>query len=286
MAAREAIGWIAVVPSLVPRALQWLHRCLHCSSRTGKHDEHMAPTDSRAALGLPTGTRACLFDLDGVLTQTAKLHAAAWKEMFDEYLRRRATACGQPFGPFDATHDYTRYVDGKLRSDGARAFLEARGIRLSDGEVEALASRKDELLIAIMQRQHVETYAGSLRYLRAVRDAGLPTAVVSASKHCREVLDSAGIAALFDARIDGNVVAAEHLLGKPAPDSYLAAAKALGVAPGEAVVFEDALAGVAAGRAGHFGYVVGVDRVGQAAELRRHGADVVVTDLLALMEAA
>jgi Cof subfamily protein (haloacid dehalogenase superfamily)/beta-phosphoglucomutase family hydrolase len=242
-----------------------------------------APRSAPATLGLPSTTRACLFDLDGVLTQTAKLHAAAWKEMFDAYLRARASATGAPFVPFDAVHDYTTYVDGKLRVDGAHAFLASRGIRPSDDEARDLASRKDEILVALMQRRPVETYAGSLRYLHAVRDAGLRTAVVSASKHCREVLDSAGIAALFDTRIDGNVAAAEHLAGKPAPDSYLAAAQALGVAPAQAVVFEDALAGVEAGRAGHFGYVVGVDRVGQASELRRHGADVVVTDLAALM---
>jgi Cof subfamily protein (haloacid dehalogenase superfamily)/beta-phosphoglucomutase family hydrolase len=239
-----------------------------------------APT----TLGLPASTRACLFDLDGVLTQTAKLHASAWKEMFDEFLRERAAATGEPFVPFDGVHDYTVYVDGKLRVDGARAFLGSRGIRVSDAEIEALASRKDERLVALMRREHVATYDGSVRYVHAARDAGLRTAVVSASKHCGEALASAGIAGLFDVRIDGNVAAAEHLAGKPAPDSYLAAARAVGVTPAEAVIFEDALAGVEAGRAGHFGYVVGVDRVGQAAELRRHGADVVVTDLAALLE--
>jgi Cof subfamily protein (haloacid dehalogenase superfamily)/beta-phosphoglucomutase family hydrolase len=243
-----------------------------------------APRRAPLTLGLPATTRACLFDLDGVLTQTAKLHAAAWKTMFDDYLRARAEASGARFVPFDAVHDYTTYVDGKLRLDGARSFLASRGIRPDDAELHALAGRKDELVVAMMQRGPVETYAGSVRYVHAVRDAGLRTAVVSASKHCQQALDSAGIATLFDARIDGNVAAAAHLAGKPAPDSYLAAAQALGVAPAAAVVFEDALAGVEAGRAGHFGYVVGVDRLGQAAELRRHGADVVVTDLAALME--
>jgi Cof subfamily protein (haloacid dehalogenase superfamily)/beta-phosphoglucomutase family hydrolase len=241
---------------------------------------------AQARLGLPPRTRACLFDLDGVLTQTARLHASAWKETFDEYLRARADKTGQQFVPFDPVHDYTAYVDGKLRVDGARAFLASRDIRPGDDELRALAGRKDERLVALIGQRHVETYAGSLRYLQAARAAGLRTAVVSASKHCPEVLASAGISDLFDARIDGNVAAAEHLAGKPAPDSYLAAARAVSVAPAEAVVFEDALAGVEAGRAGHFGYVVGVDRVGQAAALKRHGADVVVTDLAALMEPA
>ncbi len=238
----------------------------------------MTPT-----LGLPSGTRACLFDLDGVLTQTAKVHAAAWKEMFDAYLRERAQATGEPFVPFEVA-DYTRYVDGKLRVDGARSFLASRGITPPDDEVQALAKQKDDLMVAILRQRHVETYAGSVRFVEAVRKAGLRTAVVSASKHCQEVLESAGIAGLFDARVDGNVAAAEHLAGKPAPDTFLAAARALGVEPEQAVVFEDALAGVDAGRAGHFGYVVGVDRVGQSAALREHGADVVVPDLAALLE--
>ena len=239
---------------------------------------------AQATLGLPSRTRACLFDLDGVITQTAKLHAAAWKQMFDDFLRRWSAERGQPFVPFDVARDYTLYVDGKLRVDGARSFLLSRGIRLSDDAVEDLASRKDGLLVELMRKLGVETYDGSVRYLHAARDAGLRTAVVSSSKHCQQALESAGIADLFDARVDGIVAAEEHLAGKPAPDTYLAAAHAVGVAPAQAVVFEDALSGVEAGRAGHFGYVVGVDRVGQAAELRRHGADVVVTDLGALLE--
>ncbi|MCU1280308.1 MAG: yidA [bacterium] len=241
---------------------------------------------ARAGLGLPEGTRACLFDLDGVLTQTAKLHAAAWKQMFDDFLRRRAAQARQPFVPFDPVHDYTLYVDGKLRLDGARAFLASRGIALPDDALADLAQRKDEILVDLMRHQRVETYAGSVRFVHAARDAGLRTAVVSSSKHCRQALVSAGIADLFDARVDGNVAAQQHLAGKPAPDTYCAAARAVGVEPAQAAVFEDALAGVEAGRAGHFGYVVGVDRVGQAAELRRHGADVVVTDLAALLEHA
>ena len=238
----------------------------------------------KPALGLPSATRACLFDLDGVLTQTAKLHAAAWKETFDAWLRARSQASGEPFVPFDAVSDYTRYVDGKLRLDGARAFLASRGVVLPDPEVEALAERKDQLLFTLLGTRHVETYDGSVRFVEAVRRAGLRTAVVSASKHCREVFVSAGIEGLFEARIDGNVAAAEHLAGKPSPDTFLAAARAVGVEPARAAVFEDALAGVEAGRAGHFGCVVGVDRAGQAAKLARHGADIVVTDLAALLE--
>jgi beta-phosphoglucomutase family hydrolase len=235
-----------------------------------------------ATLGLPASTRACLFDLDGVLTQTAKVHAAAWKEMFDDYLRARSQQSGEPFVPFELS-DYTRYVDGKLRLDGALAFLASRGIVVPEAEAKELAARKDDLMVELLRTRHVETYEGSVRFVEAARRAGLRTAVVSASKHCKEVLESAGIDTLFDVRVDGVTAAAEHLAGKPAPDTFLAAARAVGVAPSEAAVFEDALAGVVAGRAGSFGFVVGVDRVGQAAELQRHGADVVVTDLGTLL---
>ena len=237
-------------------------------------------------LGLPPFTRACLFDLDGVLTQTAKLHAAAWKRMFDDFLQQWSAQSGKAFVPFDAVHDYQLYVDGKLRIDGARSFLGSRGIQLPENKISELAAVKDTILLQLLQQGHVETYEGSVRYLHAAREAGLRTAVVSSSKHCEQVLVSAGIADLFDARIDGNVAAAEHLAGKPAPDTFLAAAHALGVQPAQAAVFEDALSGVEAGRAGHFGYVVGVDRVGQGKQLRRHGADAVVTDLAALLEVA
>jgi len=234
-------------------------------------------------LGLPDGTRACLFDMDGVLTQTAKIHAVAWKKMFDDFLRERMVRTGEPFRPFEKS-DYTRYVDGKLRVDGCKAFLASRGILLPEDEVGALARRKDDLIIDILRSEHVETYEGSVRFVEAARARGLKTAVVSAAKHCQDVLESAGIADLFDVRIDGNVADEQHLAGKPAPDTFLAAARAVGVEPGQAAVFEDALSGVDAGRAGHFGFVVGVDRAGQAAELGRHGADVVVDDLAELME--
>lgn len=234
----------------------------------------------QARLGLPPHIAAVLFDLDGVLTRTSILHAAAWKQAFDPVLDAR----GQP--PFDAVTDYTRYVDGRPREDGVRSLLAARGIALPDAEVRAIAARKDELFERLLRERPVDTYAGSVRYLRAARDGGLKTAVVSSSKHTQEVLRAAGIADLFDARIDGVIAEQRRLAGKPAPDTYLAAAHALAIEPARAAVFEDALAGVEAGRAGRFGYVVGVDRAGQAAELRRRGADVVVPDLAALLEGA
>ncbi len=244
-------------------------------------------------LGLPDSIRGCLFDLDGVLTKTAKVHAAAWKEMFDGFLRERARQTGEPFVPFDPVADYDEYVDGKPRADGTRSFLASRGITLPEGRendppdaetVYGLGNRKNEIVLRRIREDGVEAYEGSVRYVRAVKDAGLPRAVVSSSTNCRDVLVAAGIEDLFDARIDGVVAEREHLHGKPAPDTFLAGARALGLKPTAATVFEDALAGVAAGRAGGFGFVVGVDRVGQAQELRKHGADVVVDDLAELLE--
>ncbi len=244
-------------------------------------------------LGLPDEVRGCLFDMDGVLTRTARIHAAAWKEMFDEYLRDRAVATGTPFAPFDETGDYERYVDGRKRLDGTRGFLRARGIDLPEGKpddppgmptVNGLSNRKNELVQAILDRQGVEVFEGSVRYLRAVRDAGLRRAVVSSSANTARVLAAAGLAEMFDARIDGEVARERGLAGKPAPDMFLAAAETLGLAPAEAAVFEDALAGVAAGRAGGFAVVVGVDRGHQAEALRDNGADVVVTDLSELLD--
>jgi beta-phosphoglucomutase family hydrolase len=244
-------------------------------------------------LGLPDNIRGCLFDLDGVLTETAKVHAAAWKEMFDDYLRERAQRSGEPFVPFDPVADYDEYVDGKPRADGTRSFLASRGIELPEGKendppdaqtVYGLGNRKNEIVLRRIHEDGVEAYPGSVRYVRAVKDAGLPRAVVSSSTNCRDVLVAAGIEDLFDARIDGVVAERQHLRGKPAPDTFLAGARALGLKPTAATVFEDALAGVAAGRAGGFGFVVGVDRVGQAAGLREHGADVVVKDLAELLE--
>ncbi len=244
-------------------------------------------------LGLPDAIRACLFDLDGVLTQTAKVHAAAWKQMFDTFLRTRAARSGEAFVPFDPAQDYDRYVDGLPRYDGVRSFLASRGIELPDGTpgdppgaetIRGLGNLKNEIVLQMIRSQGVEAYEGSVRYVRAARAAGLRCAVVSSSANCRDVLEGAGIAELFDERVDGIVLEREHLHGKPAPDTFLFAARALGVDPKQAAVFEDALAGVAAGRAGGFGFVVGVDRVGQAEALREHGADIVVGDLAELLD--
>jgi beta-phosphoglucomutase family hydrolase len=241
---------------------------------------------------LPDPIRACLFDLDGVLTDTARVHAAAWKEMFDAYLSGRASRAGEQPRPFDLEHDYDDYVDGKPRYEGVASFLASRGIELPTGSpgdppgaetVSGLGNRKDELFLRMIGEHGVEPYPGSVRFVHAVRDAGLRTAVVSSSAHCREVLEAAGIESLFEARIDGTVVEREHLRGKPAPDAFLAAARRLGVGQEHAAVFEDALAGVEAGTAGGFGYVVGIDRAGHAQALRQHGADVVVRDLAELI---
>jgi len=244
-------------------------------------------------LGLPDSTTACLFDLDGVVTKTALVHAAAWKEMFDDFLRQHAADTGTEFVPFDAVHDYDEYVDGKPRLDGTRSFLQARGITVPEGSpddpptaqtVNGLSNRKNALVLEMIDKHGVEVYEGSVRYITAVRGAGLKTAVVSSSANTVHVLQAAGIAGLFDTRIDGVVAKQRGLAGKPAPDTYLAAAQDLRVAPDQAAVFEDALAGVESGRAGHFGLVVGVDRTGQAAELAEHGADVVVRDLAELLD--
>jgi beta-phosphoglucomutase family hydrolase len=246
-------------------------------------------------LGLPAGISACLFDLDGVLTQTAKVHAAAWKQTFDAFLADRARQSGEPFEPFDAVREYHEYVDGRPRADGVRAFLGARGIELPDGEpgdpptaetVQGLGVRKNDLVLRLVQEHGVEPYAGSVRYLRAVRDAGLRRAVVSSSTNCREVLEAAGISDLLEARIDGHMAERDGLRGKPAPDTFLAGARALGASPQRSAVFEDALAGVEAGRAGAFAAIVGIDRTGQADALIAHGATRVVADLAELLEEA
>jgi beta-phosphoglucomutase family hydrolase len=241
-------------------------------------------------LGLPAAVRACLFDLDGVITQTATVHAAAWKEMFDAYLRQRD---GDGFTPFDPHGDYDRYVDGRPRADGVRTFLRSRGIELPEGDpddpptaetVNGLGNRKNDIVQCRIREDGVEVYPGSVRYLHAVRAAGLRTAVVSSSANTAEVLRVTGLADLFDARVDGQVARERHLLGKPKPDTFLAGAGDLGVEPAQAAVFEDALAGVEAGHAGGFGIVIGVDRVGQADALKEHGADVVVDDLADLLK--
>jgi beta-phosphoglucomutase family hydrolase len=241
-----------------------------------------------AQLGLPATITACLFDLDGVLTQTATVHATAWKRMFDAYLKQRSDQTGERFVPFDRVKDYDEYVDGKPRADGVRSFLESRHITLPEGAdddppdretVHGLGNRKDHLFLQLIHEHGVATYEGSVKYVEAARDAGLKRAVVSSSKNCGEVLRAAGIDGLFDGMVDGNLAESESLKGKPAPDTYLRAARMLGASAKQAAVYEDALAGVEAGRAGGFGLVVGVDRVGQADALKAHGADVVVSDL-------
>ncbi|MFE0419580.1 beta-phosphoglucomutase family hydrolase [Streptomyces tendae] len=235
-------------------------------------------------LGLPDDIQACLFDLDGVVTRTAVVHAAAWKETFDAFLRERD---GTDFRPFTDS-DYDQYVDGRPRADGVRSFLASRGVELPEGTpedppdartVNGVGNRKNELLLEKIRTDGVEPYEGTLRYIDAVRGAGLATAIVSSSANTRDVLRSIDAERLFDVRIDGVVARERKLPGKPRPDTFLAAARDLGVEPSRAAVFEDALAGMDAGRSGHFGYVVGVDRVGQTDALYAHGADRVVKDL-------
>jgi beta-phosphoglucomutase family hydrolase len=244
-------------------------------------------------LGLPPGISACLFDLDGVLTKTAKVHARAWKTMFDAFLKDHAAKTGEPFLPFDELNDYDLYVDGKPRHEGVRSFLESRHIALPEGRpddppeaatIYGLGIRKDQIFLGLIHTQGVEVYDGSVRYLHAARSAGLKVAVVTSSKNCTEVLRAAKLDGLFDAQVDGNVAEAKGLKGKPEPDTYLEAAHMLSVKAKAGAVFEDALAGVEAGRAGGFGIVIGVDRVGQAEALKHHGADIVVKDLAELMK--
>ena len=244
-------------------------------------------------LGIPDRSRGCLFDLDGVLTQTATVHAAAWQEMFDDFLRQRAERTGEPFVPFDPVADYDKYVDGKPRADGTRSFLQSRGIDLPEGSdsdqpgtptIAGLSSLKNQMVLRKIADGGVQVYPGSIRYLHAVGEAGLRRAVVTSSANAASVLAAAGISDQFDVVVDGVVAKREALPGKPAPDIYEYAARALGLAPADAVVYEDALAGVAAGKAGHFGFVVGVDRAGQAEALRAAGADIVVRDLTELLD--
>jgi beta-phosphoglucomutase family hydrolase len=243
-------------------------------------------------LGLPEKVTACLFDMDGVVTRTAVVHDAAWKQTFDDFLRKWAAEKGGKFVPFDPVQDYDEYVDGKPRLDGTRAFLASRSIVLPEGSpsdppgsftIHGLSNRKNDLVLEVLARDGVEVYDGSRRYITAVRAAGLRTAIVSSSANTAQVLEAGGVSDLFEVRVDHQVAQERGLRGKPAPDTYTEAARQLGVEPVNAAVFEDALAGVAAGRAGNFGFVVGVDRVGQEAALRQHGADIVVKDLAELL---
>lgn len=241
-------------------------------------------------LGLPAGARACLFDLDGVLTDTASVHATAWKTMFDSYLEKHE---GPGYRPFDVAKDYGPYVDGKPRLEGTRSFFASRGIELPEGTPEdspdteslwGLSTRKNDLVQVVIKERGVDVYPATRPYLEAVRAAGMRTAVVSSSANAEQVLAVAGLTDLVDHRVDGVTARERGLPGKPAPDTFLAAAADLGVDKAAAVVYEDALSGVAAGRAGDFGLVIGVDRLGHADALREHGADVVVEDLSELLE--
>jgi beta-phosphoglucomutase family hydrolase len=231
---------------------------------------------------------AVLFDLDGVITDTAKLHASCWKKAFDAFLKKKADEKGEPFKPFDLVADYEEYVDGKPRYDGVQSFLDSRGIDLPYGDpkdssdketVCGLGNLKDELFEKDLKSDGVDVFDGTVAWVRRLLEMGIKTAVVSSSKHCKPVLEVAGISDLFQARVDGNVAEESHLNGKPAPDTYLKAAGMLAVQPGRAVVVEDAISGVQAGRNGKFGLVIGVDRQGDADALRENGADLVVTDL-------
>jgi beta-phosphoglucomutase family hydrolase len=248
--------------------------------------ESSSPT---APPGLPASLSACLFDLDGVLTHTAELHARAWKETFDAFLRRRP----EPFREFSLPRDYDQYVDGKPRLDGVRSFLASRGIELPErsppdrpdaDSVESLGTKKNERVEALIEHDGVRTYPGSVAYVEAARRRGCRCAVVSSSANCRRVLRAAGIDGMFDDVVDGVDAEQQGLRGKPAPDTFLEGARRLDVEPRAAAVFEDALAGVAAGRAGKFGCVIGVDRSGQADALAEHGADRVVSDLSELLD--
>ena len=245
--------------------------------------------------GLPDGITTCLFDLDGVLTQTAKVHAKAWKQMFDEFLRGWYERAGEPYREFALPDDYQKYVDGKPRRDGVRSFLQSRAIDLPEGSpddpaeadtIYGLGLRKNNLVLKLIRDEGVEPYPDAFAFVKQAEQRGLRRAVVSSSANCQEVLIAAGLENLFEARIDGIVAEREHLAGKPAPDTFLAGARALGAEPDQAAVFEDAEAGVAAGRAGRFGLVVGVDRTGHAEALREHGADIVVQELTELLEPA
>jgi beta-phosphoglucomutase family hydrolase len=236
---------------------------------------------------------AVLLDLDGVITDTASIHAACWKQMFDEYLRKRATQRGEAFHPFDLVTDYELYVDGKPRFDGVRDFLTSRGIQLPEGhpddspQVETvcgLGNRKNELVNKVIEDMGVAPYEGSVQFIHQLRRHGFKIAVVTSSQNCAAVLKAAKLDAFFEVRVDGNLILAQHLAGKPAPDTFLMAAKLLGVRPARTVVIEDAISGIEAGAAGNFGLVIGVARRGNADELKHHGAHLVVNDLGELVD--
>jgi beta-phosphoglucomutase family hydrolase len=236
---------------------------------------------------------AVLFDLDGVITDTANIHAACWKQMFDAYLQQRAAERGEPFRPFEIATDYRLYVDGKPRFDGVRDFLTSRGIQLPEGSpddppqaetVGGLGNRKNDLVNKVIEEGGVEPYEGSVKLIHQLRRQGFKIAVVTSSQNCEAVLRAAQLDGVFEVRVDGTMIQAHHLAGKPAPETFVMAATLLGVAPTRAVVIEDAIAGVQAGRNGHFGLVIGVARQGNAEALRHHGAHLVVNDLGELVD--
>jgi beta-phosphoglucomutase family hydrolase len=236
---------------------------------------------------------AVLFDLDGVITNTAKLHATCWKQMLDEYLEKRAHQRGEAFRPFDLATEYRLHLDGKPRFDGVRDFLASRGIKLPEGTsddppeaetVRGLGNRKNELVSDAIERIGVEAYQGSVQFIDQLRRGGFKIALVTSSENCAAVLKAAKLESLFDVRVDGHMVETQDLAGKPAPDTFLMAAKLLGVEPRRAVVVEDAIPGIKAGCNGNFGLVIGVARKGNADELKQHGANVVVNDLSELID--
>ena len=236
---------------------------------------------------------AVLLDLDGVITDTAGMHAACWKQMFDAYLQQRAAERGEPFRPFEIATDYRLYVDGKPRFDGVRDFLTSRGIQLPEGSpddspqaatVSGLGNRKNDLVNNVIAEVGVEPYEGSVKFIHQLRHQGFKIAVVTSSQNCEAVLKAVKLDAFFEVRVDGNMIRAQQLAGKPAPDTFLTAAQRLGVTPARAVVVEDAISGVQAGRSGNFGLVIGVARKGNAEELRHHGAHLVVNDLGELVD--
>ena len=237
---------------------------------------------------------AVLFDLDGVITDTASLHASCWKQMFDDYLRDRANQSGEPFKPFDLATDYLLFVDGKQRFDGVRDFLKSRGIVLTEGSVDdqpaaetvgGLGNRKNDLVNAIIEEKGVTAYEGSVKLIRQLRQQGFKIAIVTSSQNCTAVLKAAKLEGIFEVQVDGRMIHAQRLAGKPAPDTFLRAAKLLGAEANRTVVIEDAISGVQAGRAGNFGLVIGVARKRNDEELRNNGADVVINDLAELVDA-
>lgn len=253
----------------------------------GPQTRRVLTRDTKTPLDLASYD-AALFDLDGVVTKTADVHARAWQHLFDEYLHADSSRSGRPFRPFDIEHDYRRYVDGKPRYEGVKSFLDSRGIALpwglpDDGPekdtIYGLGNKKDGYFEAYLKKTGVVIYPGTVRFLRMVRDRRMKTAVVSSSNHTEQVIEAAGLTSLFDTRVDGHETQRLHLRGKPAPDTFLEAARRLDVDPTRAIVVEDALAGVEAGRNGGFGLVIGLDRRNQAEALRHHGADIVVSDL-------